>query len=127
MFSGGTLMNRVSTVFCSLALVAMLPVAAAAQGLKSPATLTEQAPATYKVKFDTTVGPVVIQVTRAWAPNGADRFYNLVKNGFYDDTKFFRVVPNFMVQVGIYGDAAIQKGWANANIHDDPVKQTNKK
>lgn len=120
-------MNRVSTVLCSLALVAMLPLAAAAQGLKSPATLKEQAPATYKVKFDTTVGVVVIQVTRAWAPNGADRFYNLVKNGFFDDSKFFRVVPDFMVQFGIYGDPAIQKGWANANIQDDPVKQSNKK
>lgn len=122
-------MIRVTTVVFALATLSMLPGAAAAQdaSLKNPAALKEQAPATYKVKFDTSVGPVVIQVTRAWAPNGADRFYNLVKNGFFDDSRFFRVVPNFMVQFGIYGDPAVQKGWANANIQDDPVKQTNKK
>lgn len=122
-------MIRVTTVALFLAALAALPadVAAQAPSLKAPASLKEQAPATYKVKFDTTVGPVVIQVTRAWAPNGADRFYNLVKNGFFDDSKFFRVVPDFMVQFGIYGDPAIQKGWASARIQDDPVKQTNKK
>src|SRR5215218_2476552 len=69
--------------------------------LKTPASFTEQAPATYKAAFDTSAGKFVITVHRAWAPNGADRFYNLVKNGFYDDTRFFRVVPNFMVQFGI--------------------------
>ena len=122
-------MIRVTTVAFALAALAMLPAGAAAQdgSLKNPAALKEQAPATYKVKFDTSVGSVVIQVTRAWAPNGADRFYNLVKNGFFDDSRFFRVVPNFMVQFGIHGDPAVQKGWANANIQDDPVKQTNKK
>ena len=60
-------------------------------------------------------------MTRAWAPIGADRFYNLVKNGFYDGTRFFRVVPNFMVQWGINGDPDIQRNWANANIKDDPA------
>ena len=60
-------------------------------------------------------------MTRAWAPIGADRFYNLVKNGFYDGTRFFRVVPNFMVQWGINGDPDIQRNWANANINDDPA------
>ena len=121
-------MIRMTTVTLAFAAMAMLPAGADAQGaLKNPASLKEQAPATYKVQFDTSVGVVVIQVTRAWAPNGADRFYNLVKNGFFDDTRFFRVVPNFMVQFGIYGDPAVQKGWANANIQDDPVKQTNKK
>ena len=59
--------------------------------LKNPASLTEKAPDTYKVRLDTSAGPVVIQVTRAWAPLGADRFYNLVKNGFYDGVRFFRV------------------------------------
>jgi len=69
----------------------------------------------------------VITVHREWAPKGADRFYNLVKNGFFDDTRFFRVVPNFMVQFGLNGDPAIQTNWQNANITDDPVKQSNKK
>ena len=61
--------------------------------LKTPAQLTEKAPATYKAKFDTSKGPFVVEVHRDWAPNGADRFYNLVKNGFFDDARFFRVVP----------------------------------
>ena len=87
----------------------------------NPASLTEQAPPTYKVKFDTSAGEFVVTVTRAWAPIGADRFYNLVKNGFYDGARFFRVVPNFMVQWGINGDPDIQRNWANANIKDDPV------
>ena len=95
--------------------------------LRTPSALTEQAPATYKAKFDTSKGAFVIEVHRDLAPKGADRFYNLVKNGFFDDTRFFRVVPDFMVQFGINGDPAIQKNWANANIQDDPKKQSNKK
>ena len=112
-------------VFTALALAAIvaLPTAALAQtgkpSLMNPASLNEQAPATYKVKFDTSAGEFVVTVTRAWAPLGADRFYNLVKNGFYDGTRFFRVVPNFMVQWGINGDPDIQRNWVNANIPDD--------
>jgi len=108
------------------ATVAMLAAAAAFAGqggtasLKNPASLTEQAPATYKASFDTSVGKFVITVHRAWAPNGADRFYNLVKNGFYDETRFFRVVPDFMVQFGISGDPAVAAPWQNASIKDDP-------
>jgi len=114
----------------------LVAVAAFAQGsgvdvskakLRTPAALTEQAPATFKAKFDTSKGPFVIEVTRSWSPKGADRFYNLVKNGFFDDTRFFRVVPDFMVQFGINGDPAIQKNWANANIQDDPKGQSNKR
>ena len=73
-----------------LALVIATP--ASSQGLGNPAALKEQAPAVYKVQFDTSKGPFVIEVHRDWAPTGADRFYNLVKNGFYDDARFFRVV-----------------------------------
>jgi len=102
-------------------------LAAQADKLKNPASLTEQAPATYKAAFDTSAGRFVIEVQRAWAPKGADRFYNLVKNGYYDECRFFRVVPGFMVQFGINGDPAIQTNWMNANITDDPVKQSNKK
>ena len=108
------------------AAVAMLAAAAAFAGqggtasLRNPASLTEQAPATYKASFDTSVGKFVITVHRAWAPNGADRFYNLVKNGFYDETRFFRVVPDFMVQFGISGDPAVAAPWQNASIKDDP-------
>jgi peptidyl-prolyl cis-trans isomerase A (cyclophilin A) len=95
--------------------------------LRTPAQLTEQAPASFKAKFETSKGNFVVEVHREWAPKGADRFYNLVKNGFFDDTRFFRVVPDFMVQFGLNGDPAIQTHWANANITDDPVKQSNKK
>ena len=98
---------------------------ALAANLSDPASLNEQAPATYKVKFDTSKGPFVIEVQRDWAPNGADRFYNLVKNGFYDNTRFFRVIPGFMVQFGINGDPNIAAAWRAANIKDDPVKQSN--
>jgi cyclophilin family peptidyl-prolyl cis-trans isomerase len=95
--------------------------------LANPAALTEKAPATYKVKFDTSKGVFVVEVHRDWAPNGADRFYNLVKNGFYDNVRFFRVVSGFMVQFGINGDPALSARWREARIKDDPVKQSNKR
>jgi peptidyl-prolyl cis-trans isomerase A (cyclophilin A) len=101
--------------------------AAANAALRTPSKLKETAPATYKVNFETSIGAFVVEVTRAWAPKGADRFYNLVKNGYYDNGRFFRVIPKFMVQFGIYGDPKIQAGWANANIPDDPVTQSNKR
>jgi peptidyl-prolyl cis-trans isomerase A (cyclophilin A) len=93
--------------------------------LENPAGLREQAPATYKARFDTTKGVFVVEVTRAWAPKGADRFYNLVKNGFYDNVRFFRVVPGFMVQFGISGDPGLMARWRAAQIADDPVSQSN--
>jgi peptidyl-prolyl cis-trans isomerase A (cyclophilin A) len=86
----------------------------------------EKAPDTFKVKFDASTGPFVVEVHRAWAPIGADHFYTLVKNGFYDEARFFRVVPNFMVQFGIAGDPNVQTKY-KASIKDDPVKQSNKK
>jgi peptidyl-prolyl cis-trans isomerase A (cyclophilin A) len=95
--------------------------------LLNPAKLTEKAPAKYKVKLATTKGDFVVEVHRDWAPQGADRFYNLVKNGFYDNTRFFRVIKGFMVQWGIHGDPAVNTAWHEANIPDDPVKESNKK
>jgi peptidyl-prolyl cis-trans isomerase A (cyclophilin A) len=79
------------------------------------------------VRLDTSAGPVVIEVHRDWAPLGADRFYNLVKNGFYDGVRFFRVISGFMAQGGMHGDPAIQKLWGRNNFNDDPVKQSNKR
>ena len=89
--------------------------------------MNQTAPDVYRVKFETSAGDFEIEVTRAWAPRGADRFYNLVKNAWYDENRFFRVVPNFMVQFGINGDPAISKWWRNARIADDPVTQSNKR
>ena len=93
--------------------------------LLHPASLHATAPAVYDVKFHTTKGDFTVQVTRAWAPNGADRFYNLVEHHFYDGATLFRVVPKFVVQFGIPADPRYGKIWANANIKDDPVKESN--
>jgi peptidyl-prolyl cis-trans isomerase A (cyclophilin A) len=121
-------MTRFVTALALAAALAAPSVAAAqAPSLKNPASLNEKAPESYKVRLDTSAGPVVIQVTRAWAPLGADRFYNLTKNGFYDGARFFRVLSGFMAQVGMNGDPAIQKIWGRANFNDDPVKQSNKR
>jgi peptidyl-prolyl cis-trans isomerase A (cyclophilin A) len=106
-----------------LALAATTP--ALCQALTNPAALNERAPAVYKVDFDTSKGLFVIEVHRDWAPAGADRFYNLVKNGFYDNTRFFRVIPGFMAQFGINGDPQLSAKWREARIPDDPVKETN--
>lgn len=87
--------------------------------------MTQTAPEQFSVKMETTAGDFVIEVQRSWAPHGADRFYNLVKAGFYDETRFFRVVPHFIVQWGMHGDPEIGKVWFNARIPDDPVVQSN--
>ncbi len=93
--------------------------------LSTPSALVEPAPATFTVWMDTTKGPIVIDVTRAWAPNGADRFYNLVKAGYYTDVAFFRVIEGFMAQVGLHGDPALNAAWRADGIQDDPVVGTN--
>jgi peptidyl-prolyl cis-trans isomerase A (cyclophilin A) len=93
----------------------------------NPASMKDKAPETFRAKFETTQGEFVVELTRAWSPHGVDRFYNLVKYGYYDGIKFFRVVPNFVVQFGIHGDPAVSKNWMNSNIPDDPVKESNKK
>ena len=86
---------------------------------------SQLAPPVYTVNLDTSKGPVAIEVHREWAPNGADHFYNLVKAGFYDNARFFRVVRNFVVQFGIAADPATQRLWENANLPDDPVVERN--
>jgi peptidyl-prolyl cis-trans isomerase A (cyclophilin A) len=119
-------MIRLASILSALlALTVASP--AFSQGLGNPAALKEQAPAVYKVQFDTSKGPFVIEVHRDWAPTGADRFYNLVKNGFYDDARFFRVVEGFMVQFGVNGDPKVSAAWRNARMKDDPVRISNKR
>jgi peptidyl-prolyl cis-trans isomerase A (cyclophilin A) len=103
------------------------PAAGPNPALLNPALAKEKAPEKYKAKFSTTKGDFVIEVTRAWSPEGADRFYNLVKIGFFNDAAFFRNVENFMVQFGINGDPAVSTKWRSANIPDDTVQQSNQK
>lgn len=98
-----------------------------AAGAFDPAKLTEQAPASFTAVFETSAGSFEAECKRDLAPNGADRLYNLVKAGFYDETRFFRVAPGFVVQWGLHGDPAVNTTWRNAHIQDDPVKDTNKR
>jgi peptidyl-prolyl cis-trans isomerase A (cyclophilin A) len=101
------------------------PAPAAAAPLTDPSKFNEKAPEGFKIKFTTTKGDVIIQVSRALSPNGADRFYNLVKGGFFTDIAFFRVIPGFMGQFGIHGDPAVAAAWRGAKIEDDKVKGSN--
>jgi peptidyl-prolyl cis-trans isomerase A (cyclophilin A) len=90
-----------------------------------PSLATAKGPEVFLAEFTTTRGPFVLEVHRPWAPNGADRFYNLVKLGFYDDTRLFRAIPDFMVQFGIPGDPKVSEMWRGKTIADDPVTQSN--
>lgn len=115
------------------ALAALFVVAAAcgrmgaqdAGGLRNPSSLTEQAPNTFRAAFNTSKGPVVLEVHRDWAPMGADRFYNLVKNGYFNDVRFFRVIGGQLAQFGMHGEPAVQDAWRDATIADDPVRHGN--
>lgn len=93
--------------------------------LLSPNQATARAPDQFTVKWQTTQGDVLIDVHRDWAPQGADRFYNLVRIGYFEDVAFFRVIAGFMAQVGIHGDPQVNTVWRPARIPDDPVKQPN--
>jgi peptidyl-prolyl cis-trans isomerase A (cyclophilin A) len=116
----------------------LMPVAPAASAAAAeaphhdPATIdpslaTAKAPDVFRARFTTSRGAFVIEVHRDWAPNGADRFYNLVKLGFFDDSRFFRVIEGFMVQFGIAGDPRVSSKWRTANIKDDAVVKSNKR
>ncbi len=117
----------------ALAIVATSGVAFSAQdqggkpSLTNPAAFTERAPDVFRANFDTSAGRFVIEVHRDWAPNGADRFYNLVKSGFYDGNRFYRVTP-LMAVWGLNGDPAVAKAWLSARISDDQThKHSNTK
>ena len=101
--------------------------APAAPNLLNPGSMKAKAPETFKVKMTTTKGDVIIQVNRAWAPLGADRFYNLIRGGFYKDAAFFRVIPGFVAQFGIPARPDLAKVWEEARITDDRVTQSNKR
>lgn len=89
------------------------------------AAFQAEAPDTFVARFETTAGLFDIEVIKAWSPNGADRFYNLVRNGYYDGNRFFRVLDGFMAQIGLHGDPAVNDAWAETAFPDDPVAQTN--
>jgi peptidyl-prolyl cis-trans isomerase A (cyclophilin A) len=97
------------------------------RSIRRPASLSLKAPKQFTVLMETTKGNVEIEVTRDWAPLGADRFYNLVRYGFYNGARFFRVLPNFVVQFGIPADPEVAKLWKDAKIADDPVTKSNTK
>jgi cyclophilin family peptidyl-prolyl cis-trans isomerase len=98
-----------------------------ARSLLDPSTMKSKAPETFKAKFTTTQGDFVLEVTRAWAPIGADRFYNLVRGKFFDGSPFFRVIPGFMVQFGLNTNPKVSAVWMTQDLQDEPVKQSNKR
>ena len=95
--------------------------------LLNPSSLKLKAPAVFKAKFSTTAGDFVVEVHRDWAPLGADRFYNLVRYGYFTNAAFFRVLPGFVAQFGLSANPAINKVWDTAKLQDDPVLQSNKR
>jgi peptidyl-prolyl cis-trans isomerase A (cyclophilin A) len=97
------------------------------RALLRPSLLKDQAPESYQVIFSSTKGDFTVTVTRAWAPKGADRFYNLVKHHFYDNASFFRVLTGFVAQFGLSAYPPVNAAWSKATITDDPVTQSNKK
>jgi peptidyl-prolyl cis-trans isomerase A (cyclophilin A) len=101
--------------------------AGARSSLLNPASLKLKAPAVFRARFTTSAGAFVIEVHRDWAPLGADRFYNLVRYGYFTNAAFFRVVPGFVVQFGLNANPALNKVWKTATIQDDPVVQSNKR
>jgi peptidyl-prolyl cis-trans isomerase A (cyclophilin A) len=102
------------------------PAAAAkAASLDQPKTLNLQAPDVFRAKLATSKGDLVIEVHRAWSPHGADRFFNLVKAGYFNETRFFRVISGFMAQIGIHGKPEINAVWREQQIPDDPVVKSN--
>jgi peptidyl-prolyl cis-trans isomerase A (cyclophilin A) len=97
----------------------------ARERLLSAPAVDERAPDQFAIELATTEGPLVIDVTRAWAPAGADHIYTLVRLGYFTDVAFFRVIGGFMAQVGIHGDPAVNRVWRDRSIPDDPVVQSN--
>jgi Peptidyl-prolyl cis-trans isomerase (rotamase) - cyclophilin family len=108
-------------------LVAALALTAACGGKSadSPAVPAGPAPDSFRVTLETSRGPVVVEALRRWAPNGVDRFHALVQNRFFDENRFFRVVPGFIVQFGLAGDPKANERWDDKPIPDDPLTQSN--
>src|SRR5688572_24325722 len=122
------MLQRSTTALTTLAILFMIGLAAgqvASDKLKDPAQLKERAPDSFRARFDTSQGVFVIAVEREWSPLAADRFYNLVKIGFYNESRFFRVLDGFMAQFGLHADPSVQTAWQTANLKDEPVIKSN--
>ncbi|HDL19571.1 MAG TPA: peptidylprolyl isomerase [Bacteroidetes bacterium] len=91
----------------------------------SEAELSKIAPEIFQVEFKTGKGSFIIEAHRSWSPHGVDRFYNLVRSGYFKDVRFFRVMENFMAQFGAHGDPQVAQAWGAFNIPDEPAKQSN--
>ena len=116
-------MHRISQIFClSLLALATLLIPGSMMVAEEE---TEKAPEEFKVKFETSCGTFTLEVQRKYAPLGVDQFHKAIKEGFYDECRFFRVVPDFVVQFGINGDPKVQKKWRDSPIKDDPVTASN--
>ena len=133
-------MNHIKHASAFVALIALPLIAAACKdktppppppGASVPAPLPTPAdaasPGSFRVKFATTKGDFTVEVPRAWAPKGADRFYRLVSEGYFKDVRFFRVLPGFMAQFGMSGNPALNAKLDSLRIPDDPVAQSNKR
>lgn len=114
-----------ASVFIAIALLALGCKETSHQDPPATPDAEVQPLATYSVEFKTSSGDLIVDVTRAWSPKGADRFFELVEAGFYDDIRVFRVLPGFVAQFGINGDPAVNRTWSNRVIDDDPVVQSN--
>ena len=93
--------------------------------LLRPSDYTETAPAVFQVQLETSAGDLTLEIHREWAPLGADRFYNLVNSGYYNETRIYRVIPGFMAQFGLNGDPYINQAWKSQFIVDDPLVESN--
>ena len=118
---------RLAALAVLLAACATVPDHDAVPPILQPesAAMNQTAPDTFRVRFDTTAGEFEIEARREWAPSGVDRFYNLAREGFFDEVRFFRVIEGFMAQFGISGDPRIAAAWQAARIPDDPVAESN--
>ena len=124
-----SLPRRRPAALAALAAVVVLAGCAPRNPLLRPNQRAERAaaPDTFWVRFGTTKGPFTVQVVRAWAPRGADRLYYLTRVGFYDDVRFFRVLPGFVAQFGAHGDPRVNRVWEARAVADDPVRQSNRR
>jgi len=116
-----------AVILCVLCSLGLGIFAGGDDPLHNPAVANEKAPENFNVVFDTTKGAFTLEIHREWAPIGVDRFYNLVKIGFFEDVAFFRVMGGFMAQFGYHGDPKVIDVWKDAQIEDDPVVKSNKR